>query len=245
MYWGTGNSGSSLIKWDTTTGAATVVGNFTVGNTYGLAFAPDGSAYTLQGSSATLAKINLSNGALTTIGGPGGFFGYALDFANDGTLYAINQSDQVYTVNPTTGAFSFLRALSNPSLEIMDMTFDPLTGNLYGVGPSDNNVYKIDLATGNVTLAFSTVLGNLMGIAADGAGNLIATSYASPSQFERISISTGTSTIVGSIGGGTSYDHGGDIFVPVPEPSTYLAGGLMVVPLLFQGLRLIRARAAK
>jgi hypothetical protein len=118
VYWTTGNNGSALIKFDTVTAATTVVGSFTVGSTYGLAFAPDGSAYTLQNSQATLAKINLSNGTLTTIGGPGGFFGYALDFANDGTLYAVNQSDQIYKINTTTGAFTFVRNMSNPSLNI-------------------------------------------------------------------------------------------------------------------------------
>lgn len=230
VYWATGNDGSSLINFDTATAATTVVGNFPTG-AYGLAFAPDGSAYTLQSSGATLAKINLSNGALTTIGGPGGFFGYALDFANDGTLYAVNQSDQIYKINTITGAFTFERNMSNLSLQIMDITFDP-SGNLYGVG-SDSRVYKIDLATGTTTLAYTTVLSSLMGIAADGAGNLIATSYANPSQFERINISSGTSVIVGTIGGGTSFDHGGDIMLAaVPEPSTFLMtalGGLSML----------------
>jgi hypothetical protein len=210
-YWATGNNGTSLIKFDIGTGATTVVGNLTTSGTYGLAFGPDGTAYTLQGSNATLAKVNLSNGALTTIGGPGGFFGYALDFAPNGTLYAVNVgTNQIYSVNTTTGAFTFVSTLSGPATEVMDITFDQY-GNMYAVGPSDNKVYSINPTTGVSTLAFTTVLSNLMGIAADGNGNLIATSYTSPSQFERINISNGTSTIVGSIGAGTSLDHGGDI----------------------------------
>ena len=237
IYWATGNDGTSLINFNTTTGATTVVGSFGSGHNYGLAFAPNGTAYTLQGSTATLARINLATGALTTIGGPGNFFGYALDFANDGTLYGVNQNDQIYSINTTTSAFTFLRNMSNPSLQIMDITFD-LAGNLYGVGPNDNRVYRIDLATGNTTLAYSTALGNLMGIAADANGDLIALSYASPSRFERINRITGTSQIIGVIGG-TSLAHGDDIplTAAVPEPSATLLLGLSLVGLMGYGWR--------
>jgi hypothetical protein len=71
-YWSTGNDGTKLIKFDVGSGATTVVGSFTSAGTYGLAFAPDGSVYTLVGSNAILAKVDLSTGALITIGGPGG-----------------------------------------------------------------------------------------------------------------------------------------------------------------------------
>jgi PEP-CTERM motif len=222
--WLTGNDGSSLINFDTVTGATNFIGNFTTSGTYGLAFAPDGAAYTLRGSQATLATVNLSNGALTTVGGPAGFFGYALDFANDGTLYGVNvNTNQIYSINTTTGAFSFVASLTGPATGIMDITFDQ-SGNLYGVGPSNNLVYSINVATGASSLAFTTVLGNLMGIAADNAGNLIAVSYTNPSVFERINTSNGTSVIVGAIGG--FFDHGGDIqLTAVPEPSSLLLLG--------------------
>ena len=239
-YWSTGNDGSSLINFNTVTAATTVIGNFTTTQTYGLAFAPDGSAYTMQGSNATLAKINLANATLTTIGGPGGFFGYALDFANDGTLYAVNvNNNQIDTINTTTGAFTLVQTMSGPASSIMDITFDT-TGKLYGVGPSNNSVYLINPVTGVSTLAYTTALSGLMGIAADGAGNLIATSYSSPSQFEVINIGTGASAIVGTIGGGTFNDHGGDIIL-VPEPSALASLALGAFSLL--GLRRSRSAA--
>lgn len=64
--------------------------------------------------------------------------------------------------------------------------------------------------------------GNLMGIATDVNGDLIATSYTSPSFFERINPSNGTSFVVGQIDAGTFEDHGGDIQLAssaTPEPS--------------------------
>lgn len=241
LYWATGNDGKSLIKFDIGTGATNVIGNLTTPNTYGLAFGPSGTAYTLQGSNATLATINLSTGALTTIGGPGGVFGYALDFANNGTLYAVNvNNNQISSVDTGTGAFTLVSTLSGPANQLMDITFDQ-AGNLWGVGPNDNKVYAIDPATGVSTLAYTTSLGNLMGIAADGAGNLIATSYANPSQFERINIGSGTSTIVGTIGGGTFNDHGGDIqLASTPEPGSLallVTGGLSGAGLLIRKRR--------
>ncbi|BAV48106.1 Autotransporter-associated beta strand repeat protein [Mesorhizobium loti] len=210
-YWSTGNNGAQLIKFDINSGATTVVGSFSTSGTFGLAFAPDGSVYTLLGSNATLAKVNLANGSLTAIGGPGGSFGYALDFAKDGTLYAVNVgTNAIYTVNTTTGAFTFVSTITGPANSVMDITFDQ-SGHLYAVGPSDNKVYSIDLSTGISTLAFTTALSNLMGIAADNAGNLIATSYTNPSSYEKINLTTATSSVVGNIGAGTSLDHGGDI----------------------------------
>ena len=80
-------------------------------------------------------------------------------------------------------------------------------------------MYSINLATGVSTLAFTTRIGNLMGIATDSNGDLIATSYSSPSQFERINTITGTSVIVGNIGGGINYDHGGDIQLAAATPT--------------------------
>ena len=236
--WATGNDGSSLIRFDTSTAATTVVGTFTTGGTYGLAFAPDGTAYTLSGSVATLATVNLSNAALTTIGGPGGSFGYALDFAPDGTLYAVNVSTNVIDrVNTSTGVFTAVSTLSGAS-GIMDVTFTP-TGQMYGVGSSDI-IYRIDPITGIASVAFTTVLGSLMGLAADNEGNLIATSYSNPSQFETINLSNGFSGITGTIGAGTSFDHGGDIVLnQVPEPASFL-----LLPVVLGIGRLVRRKIA-
>ncbi len=235
-FWSTSNNGDELIKFDTVTGATTVVGNFGVTHTWGLAFAPDGSAYTLQGSNATLAKVNLSTGALTTIGGPGGGFGFALDFGPDGTLYAVNGGNQIYSVDTTTGAFTLVRQLSGitDNHMIMDITFD-LAGHLYAVagppqGNDDRNVYQIDLASGAATIAFTTPLSRPMAIAANGAGNLIVASSSS-NQFELINTSNGTGTIISNTGANaTFFHHGGDIHLSAFGNATGTYGAFAINP---------------
>jgi hypothetical protein len=71
-----------------------------------------------------------------------------------------------------------------------------------------------------------------MGIATDNSGNLVATSYTAPSQFELINVVNGTSQIVGNIGGGIANVHGGDIQLtptptPIPAAAWLFGSGLM------------------
>lgn len=218
--YGSGNDGTNLLAINTSTGGTTVIGSFGYGASYGTAFGPDGTLYTLVDSynSGRLATVNLSTGAATPVGPATGIADLmAMDFAPDGTLYAGSwATNSLYKINPSTG----VATLVGTSLAgVMDFAFNP-AGVLYAT--DSTSLYTINLLTGAATLvaALSGTDGQNMGIAFDAAGNLFGTSYnTTNSQLWSINSSTGVATLVGYTG--IPYLHGGDILYAVPETSTW------------------------
>ena len=72
MY-ATGNHGLALITIDLDTGSATTIGSTGYESTYGTAFTPDGTLWTIVDvfdlSSAQLARFDLASGAATPVAG--------------------------------------------------------------------------------------------------------------------------------------------------------------------------------
>lgn len=81
----------------------------------------------------------------------------ALADNDNGTIYAIGKSGMFYTVNPSTGALSEIGSTGiTPSTRIQSACFED--GTIYWAAQTDDNksqLYKIDPATGNATLAGS------------------------------------------------------------------------------------------
>jgi hypothetical protein len=228
IYCSTGD-GSQLAKIDTVTGVGTVVGSFGYPSTYGAAFAPSGTLYTVVDSYAAtgvLATVNLTTGAATPVSGVavGVPDLMVFEFAPDGTMYAGSWgTNSLYTMNLITGLPTLVGSLGFGN--VMDFAFNS-SGTMYAV--SGNTLYTINLATGLGTSvgAVSGLPGGTMGLAFDSLDNLFATDYGSSnSPLYQINLGTMTASTVGLTG--LSNPHGGDVFVSatVPEPTSLLLLG--------------------
>ena len=148
ILYGTGARGDSgFYVVDPTTGAGTLIGNPSSG-VHSLTWSPDGT--TLYAVSfGSFGTVDPDSGEFTFLSSAPDFVhGMAFDPGTD-TLYAVvgRFSGNLYTVDPSTGAFSFVTPLSRGyfSLEFLP------NGNLLA-GGNDGGLYTIDPATGGETL---------------------------------------------------------------------------------------------
>jgi acetamidase/formamidase len=88
--------------------------------------------------------------------------------------------------------------------------------------PSYSDIYTIDTATGQGIFVASIPVPGLMGLAFDAADTLYATSVVTDDLYS-INLTAQTATLIGNTG--VNFPHGGDIFVPVPEPGAWLTIG--------------------
>lgn len=102
-----------LAIMDLETGVGTVIGPFNDGENDrsidAIAIQPDGSAFAI--SNQTVFTLDLATGNVAYLGEIGGgaaaFFGFGSD-PRTGTLYAIDYDGNLYTIDPATGAGTFL-----------------------------------------------------------------------------------------------------------------------------------------
>lgn len=102
-----------LMKMDLTTGESTQVNAFFEGddtnvNVQAIAITPSGAAYAIFNEA--FYSLDLTNGHLTLIGETvQEIFGFGSD-PKTGVLWAIDRSADVYTINPTNGAATYVAA---------------------------------------------------------------------------------------------------------------------------------------
>lgn len=125
---------------DLATGTFHAIGAPTPEPMSNLVWGSDGSLFTLFTLSGSLVKINPLNGN-TTVVGPTGLGFNAFDLAGvNGKLYLTDFSNNIYSVNPHTGAATLLRATGmppDPSVPFTfnnDGTFNLCDETIYGVG---------------------------------------------------------------------------------------------------------------
>ena len=121
--------GGDLYTINTSTGAATFVGDTGAGANGGLAFAPDGTlyqaAYNNHGDFFSLNTLDKTNASrISTVALSNYFDG--LGIRDDRTIFAApgGSSDAVYTINPITGAATFIGSTGTGGLS--DITFIPV-----------------------------------------------------------------------------------------------------------------------
>lgn len=158
---------NALITIDATTGAGTFVANVGGDNWPDITFDSRGTLYSWsEASPDRLNTIDLTTGATTEIG-PNGLntyqFGLGADSAD--TIYAKNGDGNVYTIDKTTGAATFVVSLGSGGLDNA-LAFDEndvaFTLDRFG---SETSLLTLDLMTGAVTTIGATGIANLGAIA--------------------------------------------------------------------------------
>ena len=233
----TGNDGTDLIRIDTNTGTATLIGSSGYSDTYAAAFTPDGTLWTIVNgfTDGQLARFNLATGAATPVGTSWGTNDViALEANSAGTLYAAGFDGSFYTVNTTNGQLTYVGDMGFTS--IMDMAFDN-SGTLWAVADSstepNTDLYTINPSTGAGTYV-CTITGAswVMGIMVDHAtGTMYVTNYEDPAYLYRFDPNTCTATQIGSGIGSITFPHGGDIMQIVTVP-TMTEWGMIVFMLV-------------
>jgi sugar lactone lactonase YvrE len=101
--------GGRLYTINPATGVATFVGSTGAVVGGGIAFAPDGTFYqtTILNGVPVLNTLNPATGAVIT-SVPDSLFFDSLGISPDGRLFASDGGDTIYTINPITGAPSFI-----------------------------------------------------------------------------------------------------------------------------------------
>jgi hypothetical protein len=147
----TGNNGFGTINL--MTGTFTEIADLG-GTLYNdIAYAPDGSLFGIANNGTSLVAFDKTDGTVTTVASLNvpGLESIAFN-PNNGVLFGAAQNG-LYTIDPTTGASSFVGSFGNPyNLNLaQNIRFDS-DGNLYLSNTSGNtDIYRVNTDNGNAT----------------------------------------------------------------------------------------------
>jgi hypothetical protein len=117
-----------------------------------IAYAPDGSLFGIANNGSSLMTFDKTDGTVTTVASLNVPGLESIAYAPDGTLFGAAQNG-LYTIDPTTGASSFVGSFCNPyNLNLaQNIRFDS-DGNLYLSNTGNNtDIYRVNTDTGSAT----------------------------------------------------------------------------------------------
>ena len=210
MYASSGpQNNGEILSVNKETGEGTKIGPSSYNEILGLTISPlNNELYGVISipSESQILRVN-------SLGGDS-YFLYSLDMGNmvaiafdtSGTLYGALESGDIYSIDLTNGSYEYV---STAQIELVAITFEPMTNDLWatikgGFGVSKDQIFKIDLATGDTTLVGRTGLNNATtnALSFDENGVLYGIKGDGPqvSDLFTIDLNTGEGTIVGSVG---------------------------------------------
>jgi len=203
-----------LFYVDISNGAAYPIGSTLGGGAMttpaGLTWRPDTQTmWTIDLSGGEVGTIDLATGAFTTVFNTGlsGWQGMDYDPVT-AKFYLLNQSLNVYSLDPTTGQTTLLGASGAPLCTAMDT--DP-SGTLYAIGFSTPaTLYTVDKTTGVFTPGTSTTPVGMQGLSFAPNGRLYGANTTTDSLYV-IDPVTGTSTLIGAHGANVQFAKGFEI----------------------------------
>ncbi len=160
--------------------------------------------YTTSDNGSSIATIDPSTGTGTVLGPTGYSNGFGAAVDTDGTVWTVVDgyatTAQIATVNKTTGHATPAPSSIGASVITLDIAGD---GTMYGIGYTDQRLYRIDKSTGVGTpVGPATGISMAMDTAFDCDGQLWATAYGN---LWTVDTTTGVATakpaITGIVGG--------------------------------------------
>jgi len=204
---GTQNSGN-ILTINNTSGAGTIVGLSLYPEIKSITIHPQtGIIYGLYAGSTSSELVRINSGSgdayiLHTINIPGLS---CISFDNNEILYAVTINGEIYTVDLNNGTTNFVIDAEGSYSSI---AFRPVTNELWATSrailpPNNDAIFKVNLSTGDTTIIGHTGLGKMTNAIAFGESmnlfGVIGTSNEN-NDFISINSSTGTGSIIGSIG---------------------------------------------
>ncbi|WP_223789644.1 DUF6923 family protein [Marinicella meishanensis] len=175
VLYGLENINKNLVSIDQSNGALNIIGPLTnvpaPDTVTGLAIGPDGKCYatSTDGTTTTLYTCDLVTGELTVVGSQTTTpLLIAITSDCNGTLYGHDiGDDNIYTIDPTSGAATVVGPTGLNANFAQDITYDREDQRMYGyiyTGGGTNTYGTIDVCTGAVTaLAVDNPLGEHYG----------------------------------------------------------------------------------
>lgn len=204
-----------LVRIDQTTGAGTAIGPLGFGLVGALAYDPNtNTLYGIDGVTDVLLNIDTKTGTASLVGSltlavtgqtVDGVAGLAYD-PNTSTLYAVNPgdntspiSDNLLTIDASNGVASAVGPLGFG--DVTGLSFDPTTGQLFGVEWRADKLLTIDTAGGTATPAPGSLgFGDAVAIAVHPVTGVIYGVDDLSNQLFTIDPVTGAGTVVGPLG---------------------------------------------
>ncbi len=179
---------------------------------FNMPMSPSDIGYALEMyNTDTLVTFPLNNFTGQTVVGALSASYYGVDFDPTATvLYALNDNtDQLGTIDLTTGAFTALVPCAAPVDNWTGLTIDPINGTFYASDATD--LYIINPATGASTLVgpFGGGSSIMIEIAMNTAGEMYGHDIATDSIY-RINPATGAATLIGATGYAANFAQGMD-----------------------------------
>lgn len=159
QLWAVDDTTNTLLRLDTSNGAATAVGimGSNLGANFGLAFGAGGTLF--MSASNKLYTVNTSTAAATPVGS----FSSSLTVRSlgyyGGTLYGWTGADTLVSIDTSTAATTTIGAFGfSPATAGRDgMDVDPNTGMIWGLGDLEARTYTINASTGLATVVAQQV----------------------------------------------------------------------------------------
>lgn len=234
------NSNNTLVQVDVNTGAeSTVATGFVNGTIRAIAYRPsDNNLFIARGT--RLGVFNTFTNSFSFIGSNFGTVGSNSPASVDGLAFhpftgelfgVVRDSgeDLLIKIDPTTGSritdafgpgvthLTIQTNASTGSNNVGDITFDPITGELYGTanlgGSNSDQLFSIDITDGSITTVGNLNVNRVEGLAAFNDGSFYASTgnasqpAADRNQFYGVDKGSGNANLIGStLMAGTAYE---------------------------------------